>query len=251
MATISLCMIVKDEETQLENCLSTVKDIVDEIIIIDTGSTDTTKEIALKYTEKVFDFPWEDDFSKARNFSFSHASMDYILWLDADDVLLPQDQDKLKALKEDLDPSVDVVMMKYNIAFDAAGNVTFSYYRERLVKRERSFVWKEPVHEYLGVHGNIIHSDIGITHRKIKSASPGRNIAIYEQILAKGGLLSARGTYYYARELKDCSRFDEAIRFSTFFSTAAKDGLKTILRPVENLRCAMRRRAFTMSSFGH
>lgn len=215
-------MIVKDEEIQLENCLSSVKDIVDEIIAVDTGSSDATKEIALRFTDKVFDFPWEDDFSKARNFSFMQASMDYILWLDADDVLLPDDQVKLRNLKHRLDASVDAVMMNYNTAFDAKGNVTFRYYRERLVKRERQFLWKEPVHECLEIYGNIIYSDVEITHRKIKSPSSGRNIAIYERTLNEGGLLSARGLYYYARELKDNSRFGEAIHFFNLFLDSGK-----------------------------
>ena len=68
-------MIVKNEEAQLENCLSSVKNIVDEIIVTDTGSSDSTKEIAHRFTDKVFDFAWVDDFSEARNFSFSQASM--------------------------------------------------------------------------------------------------------------------------------------------------------------------------------
>ena len=80
-------MIVKNENLVLENCLNSVKDLVDEIIIVDTGSTDNTKEIAKKYTDKIYDFKWVDDFSKARNYSFSKATKDYILWLDADDYL--------------------------------------------------------------------------------------------------------------------------------------------------------------------
>ncbi len=71
MVTISICMIVKNEESVLERCLSTVRGIADELIIVDTGSTDGTKEIARKFTEQVYDFVWCDDFSKARNFSFS------------------------------------------------------------------------------------------------------------------------------------------------------------------------------------
>ena len=83
MITVSLCMIVKDEEEVLDRCLSGMKDLVDEMIIVDTGSKDRTKEIAGRYTDKVFTFEWTDDFSAARNFSFSKASMEYCMWMDA------------------------------------------------------------------------------------------------------------------------------------------------------------------------
>ena len=117
-------------------------------MIIDTGSTDKTKEIAGLYTDKVYDFAWVDDFSAARNFSFGFATQDYIMWLDADDVLLESDRTKLARLKESLSPAVDAVMMRYNYGFDGDGNIILSFYRERLVRRDRNFVWHEPMHEY-------------------------------------------------------------------------------------------------------
>lgn len=97
--TISLCIIVKDEETVIARCLDTVQDIVDEIIIVDTGSTDRTKEIVSRYTNLIYDFPWIDDFAAARNYAFSLATMEYTLWLDAADVLLEEDHQKLLELK--------------------------------------------------------------------------------------------------------------------------------------------------------
>lgn len=84
---LSLCMIVKDEEETLDKCLNSVDGLVDEIIIIDTGSKDRTKEIGLKYTNNVFDFIWCNDFSKARNFAIAKASNEWILVLDADEVI--------------------------------------------------------------------------------------------------------------------------------------------------------------------
>ena len=71
MAKISLCMIVRDEEEVLERCLESIADCVDEIVIVDTGSVDRTKEIAQRFTDKIYDFQWVDDFSAARNFDFS------------------------------------------------------------------------------------------------------------------------------------------------------------------------------------
>ena len=98
--TISLCMIVRDEEETIARCLETVEKIVDEIIVVDTGSVDRTKEIVEKYTSNIYDFQWIDDFAAAKKFFFSKATQEYILWLDADDVLLEDAQEALKLLKE-------------------------------------------------------------------------------------------------------------------------------------------------------
>ena len=87
MPKLSLCMIVKNEEKFLAGCLESVKNIVDEIIIVDTGSTDKTIEIANSYNAKVYHFEWKNDFSLARNESIKHATGDWILILDADERL--------------------------------------------------------------------------------------------------------------------------------------------------------------------
>lgn len=97
---ISLCMIVKDEEEVLKRCLDGIYDCVDELILVDTGSTDRTKEIANAYHSRLFDFPWQDDFAAARNFSFSKATKDYILWLDAGRFLDREAHSQLITLKE-------------------------------------------------------------------------------------------------------------------------------------------------------
>ncbi|MDF2608508.1 MAG: glycosyltransferase [Bacillales bacterium] len=171
MCTISLCMIVKNEEEVLNQCLSSIREVCDEIIIVDTGSTDKTKEIAKLFADKIIDFEWVDDFSAARNFAFSHASMDYILWIDGDDIVLKKDLEKFKTLKRNLNPSIDAVSMIYVVDYDDDGNPTFSFRRNRLVKREKNFKWVGPVHEYLDVGGNIYSSDIVITHRKKDKSS--------------------------------------------------------------------------------
>ena len=95
---LSLCMIVKDEEDCLARCLMSAIPVVDEIVIVDTGSTDRTKDIAKVFGAKVYDFEWNDDFSEARNFSLSKATGDWIFVLDADEVLSPIDYSELKNL---------------------------------------------------------------------------------------------------------------------------------------------------------
>ena len=95
---ISLCMITKNESQHLDKCLHAVKDIVSEIIIVDTGSSDATKEIAKKYTNKIYDFKWVDDFSKARNFGIEKASKEWVLVLDADEILDASSKKHIKDL---------------------------------------------------------------------------------------------------------------------------------------------------------
>jgi FkbM family methyltransferase len=86
-APVSLCMIIKDEETYLARCLASVKPIVDEMIVVDTGSTDRSKDIAITFGAKVYDYEWRDDFAAARNYSISKASGEWILILDGDEVI--------------------------------------------------------------------------------------------------------------------------------------------------------------------
>ena len=209
MKTISLCMIVKNEETTLEQCLESVNGLADEIILIDTGSADKTVDIASKFTDKIHFFPWEDDFSKARNFSFSKASSEYIMWLDADDIILPEDRQRLLEWKAS-DDRPDVVMLPYHTAFDDNGDPTLIYFRERILRRDKSFKWYGAVHEAITPSGKITHLDAAITHRKPPEAYSDRNLKIYEKLLSKGEALSPRDMYYYARELYFHSCFSQA-----------------------------------------
>lgn len=211
MVTISLCMIVRDEEDVLGRCLASVRELVDEIIVVDTGSVDRTREIAAQFGARIFEFPWIDDFAAARNASFAQASGDYCLWLDADDLLLPADRQKFARLKASLGPEVDAVMLPYNTGFDAQGNVTFSYYRERIVKNRAGMLWQGAVHEVIDVRGNIIYGDCAVTHRKLHPSDPERNLRIFEGLRQRGVPLEARQQFYYGRELYYHERFSEAL----------------------------------------
>ncbi len=200
MFSISLCMIVKNESLSLPRILTCAKQFCDEIIIVDTGSTDNTKEIARKFTNKVFDFEWNDNFSDARNFSFEKATCDYQLWLDADDFITTENISKIQALKNS-QTSADVFMFKYAISFDECEQPLFEYERERLLKRCKNFKWQGFVHEAIAVHGNVEHCDITIEHRKEKQNNPKRNLLLFNKAKRKGLTFSPREVYYYAREL--------------------------------------------------
>lgn len=211
--TLSLCMIVKNEEESLEKALSCTLGFADEIIIVDTGSTDKTKEIALQFTDKVYDFEWIDDFSAARNFSFSKATGDYLMWLDADDIISDDDAEAINSLKKQLTSERCVVFMKYSVS------ETFSYYRERIIRNCPAAKWMDPVHEVIIPFGKIVYSDLEIKHDKKKENEPGRNLRIFEKQISNGGL-SPRMQFYYARELMYGGRTVEALReFEEFLKT--------------------------------
>ena len=211
MPTISLCMIVKNEEMNLARCLDSVADLVEEIIIVDTGSKDRTVEIASHYTTKVYSHPWKDDFSDARNYSFSKAAMDYCMWMDADDILEEREKDKFLKLKQSLTPDIDMVMMKYHTAFDEAGKPSFSYFRERWIRNCGLYRWIGAVHEVIPPKGRILYSDLGICHKKTGPGSPDRNLKIYQKLLAEGKRLEPRQQYYYGRELYYHEEYKEAV----------------------------------------
>jgi glycosyltransferase involved in cell wall biosynthesis len=202
-------MVVGDDEATLNDCLKSCASAFNEIIIVDIGSTDKTKEIALNYTGEVFDFPWQGSYAAAQNFSFSKASGDYIMWLDADESLSLEALRLLKSLKKYLSRETDVVMMNLR-DFDRPLNTDITYYRERIFRRFGQHHWREPVHEYVPVAGKVVTSDITIT-KSSSQAGSDKALSIYENLIAQGMGLSSRGQLFYARELRNQGRTDEAV----------------------------------------
>ena len=220
MISVSLCMIVKNEEKVLQRCLESVKDLVDEINIIDTGSSDRTKEIASRYTDRIYDFKWIDDFAAARNFSFSKATKEYTFWLDADDILLPDDQEKFLKVKETLEPIYDSVKMVYALDRSTTGEFSNSLMRNRLVKTEKGYKWIGKVHEYLEVIGTVFTSDICVTHLSIKTGKTDRNLRIYEKQKEEGVPFSPRDLYYYGNECYELGEYKKAFEsYRAFLDT--------------------------------
>lgn len=201
MITVSLCMIVKNEEAVLQRCLESLCNLVEEIIIVDTGSTDRTKEIARQYTTQVYDYVWNHDFAAARNYAFSKAHMEYIYSADADEMLDEENQKKFLLLKEAMLPEIEIVQMIY--VTDMQYNTTENYVKDKrpkLYKRLRSFTWIDPVHEMVNLDPVVYDSDIEILHLPI-SGHQKRDFGIFEGILQRKGVLSDRLLKMYAREL--------------------------------------------------
>jgi tetratricopeptide (TPR) repeat protein len=142
---ISACMIVKNEEQLLPRCLRSIRDHVDEIIVVDTGSTDRTVEIAKGFDAKVYHHPWEAHFSKHRNQSMDYATGDWLFIVDADEELLSVDGDSLQG-HLDLQESFDSVMIRVECASPTGVIKNNSI---RFIRNHRGIRYQGRVHNYL------------------------------------------------------------------------------------------------------
>lgn len=171
LPTISLCMIVKNEEEHLPTALNSVKDVVDEIIIIDTGSTDNTVEIAKSFGAKVYFYEWNDDFASARNEALKYATSDWILSMDADDEMNGEDILKLKEFLKDTN-AVGISIPIFSEIEDRASNIknTTVNYLVRIFRNDPRIRFSRRIHEYVdqsiyNIGGKIERVDIPVFHR--------------------------------------------------------------------------------------
>lgn len=238
MITISLCMIVKNEEKVLARCLDSVSDLVDEIIIVDTGSEDRTKEIAAKYTDKIYDFEWIHDFSAARNFAFSKASCEYVYSADADEVIDEENRSKFRILKENLLPEIEIVQMYYGnqLSFGTIYNYDKEL-RPKLFKRLRTFEWIEPIHEMVRLSPVVYDSEIVITHLPEQSHT-GRDLAAFQRQIQKNGELSLRLANLYAKELFVSGTNEDFLKAEAYF-TAVAEGADTEAEQLKEAICVV------------
>ncbi len=237
--TVSVCLIVKNEENVLARCLSSLECIADETVIVDTGSSDGTKTVAAGFTSRIYDFEWTDDFAAARNFAFSKCRCDYIYSADADEIIDEENQERFRKLKSVLDPAIDIVQFLYTNQLEY--NTTYNYDRElrpKLYKRLRSFVWEGEVHEQVRLEPVIFDSDIEIIHKPEKLHS-GRDFEIFRKIFERRGALEPRLLDMYLRELAVSGGDSDYIAARPFIEKAAeqegdearlKDELYTLMR---------------------
>lgn len=196
--TLGVCLIVRDEEEVIARCLGCAKKFADEIVVVDTGSKDNTVEKARAFTDKIYYFEWCDDFSAARNFAFEKAASDYVMWLDADDVITEENCTRIRNLVDN--GGFDMAYLIYAAAFDG-DRPTFVYNRERIFRRSENYRFSGAVHEAVCPRGNIVYSAARIDHKKVKTADPSRNLKIYQKLIARGISLDERSKFYYGREL--------------------------------------------------
>ncbi len=228
VAPISVAMIVRNEQHQLENCLKSIRPHVAQIIVVDTGSDDRTIEIAKKYADYVESYTECNDdqnrilrFDLARNRAFSHATQPWVMWIDGDDEVVGAEH--LEALVRQYDQEradgPSMVMMKYEYSRDDRGNVTMVHERERLVTPKEHFFWAGWVHEVLIPKGADMRRStdlVKIVHHRDgtpKKTEPGRNLRILRAQYEMMGDRDTRHLYYLGMECGNNGFIDEAIKY--------------------------------------
>ncbi|MDU5111727.1 MAG: glycosyltransferase, partial [Clostridium sp.] len=145
--TLSLCMIVKNEEKYIDKSINSVKDIVDEIIIVDTGSTDSTLDILKNYNVKLYNYKWENDFASARNYAINKAKSNWIIFLDADEILDQSSKNTLIKYIEST-PFDGCHFVIYNYRSENQNDFTI-HYAFRLFRNNKGYHYKGKIHEQI------------------------------------------------------------------------------------------------------
>lgn len=241
-APISVCIIVKNEPL-LEDCINSIRNYVNEIVIVDTGSTDNTQEVAHRLAD-VFEIYTEcnnsetgliEDFSKARQRSFELATQPWVMWVDADDVVVGA-ENLLRLTTNTNTTSINnnavAILFPYEYSYNEIGQCTCLHYRERLISNKNKFHWVNPVHEVLvpndGVNClHITEESVVYKHKRQysnKVTESGRNLRILKNYIAKVGDSDARQLYYYGLECYNNNLIDEAIQnLSKYVSVSGWD----------------------------
>lgn len=228
---ISLCMIVKNEQQNIAKCLKSVDNLVDEIIVVDTGSSDKTYEIAKEYTDNVYKFEWCDDFSKARNYSIEKASNDWILVLDADEVV--EYFDKVKILSAISVKSKRIGRIKIVNVFGDSDQQKKYVERVSRLFNKRYYHYEGVIHEQLTDNNkeqittwevDLSANHLGYSEEIInRTGKLERNIKLLSKIIEKNEkdiyIYYQLGKSYYMKKdyLKAYECFEKALKFDIDF----------------------------------
>lgn len=207
---ISLAMIVKDEELTLNSCLESVKDMVDEIVIVDTGSIDSTMEIAKSYGAKIYNFQWCDDFAKARNYAAEMCSGNWILVLDADEVIVSGSREDLEKFICENPKAIGRIEISSKFMDDDEVSLSKEYVSRFYPK---GIHYQGCIHEQLSSNLHRVRTEIKVDHsgyfEKDKSV---RNLKLLYKEL-ENNPKDPYVLYQIARTLHVAKRFDEASEY--------------------------------------
>lgn len=217
--TVSVALIVKNEERSLARCLDSFAAAVDEVVVVDTGSTDATKEIARRYTNRLYDFEWRQDFAAARQYAFDRATSEWVVWVDADDVL--RHAERIRPLVAAAAADVDGFHWPYEYEHDDWGNPVCKFWRERCVRNNGAFRWAGRVHEVLIEQRPcrmVRSSEVVVEHRRDRARVPQklkRNLDIledeYAAACADGQRPAPRLLFYLASEYTSAGETQKAL----------------------------------------
>lgn len=213
---ISACLIVKNEKDHIRDVLSSLSG-VDEIVVVDTGSIDNTAEIAREFTDKVFaDFPWIDDFAAARNHALSKCTGDWVISIDADEVLEPGGIEKIRKIIESATPE----QLNFSVEMTAKGT-NQKHHLPRIIRNDGSVSWLGAAHETLTpVQTNRTNVVITYGYSSAHALDPDRMIRILAKLVNSPNA-SSRDLYYYAREFWYRRDYVQAERLFSEYVTIA------------------------------
>jgi glycosyltransferase involved in cell wall biosynthesis len=211
MASISLCMIVRDEEENLPRSLAPIAGYFDEMVVVDTGSSDKTVSLAKQYGAKVFEVPWRKDFSYARNQSIEFASGDWIMWFDADNRMEGRDAQKIRGL---IDDQRNKIFWCTEVVEPGGGELI----QKRVFPNQPGFRFEGSVHEQLvHTHKRIryVMTDVKIYHWGYRDRELLRQKGLRNLEILKEELKSRPNDYYFNFNIARCygnlREFDKAI----------------------------------------
>lgn len=211
----------------LERCLKSCQgDLFDEIVITMAMQEEDPeiRAMAEGYGSNVYFFKWIEDFSAARNYSFSKATTEYIFWLDSDDIIKPDQYQELLKIKPDIH-KWDIIILNYIYTHNDKDEPVLVLPRERIVKKCDYISWHDPIHEYLNLnvpHNKLKKFSINVDHYRVKPHNPSRNIDALRKVYESDNC-SERIKFYFGKELADCGYWEEAITVLEPYIKTGKD----------------------------
>lgn len=249
---LSACMIAKNEEKTIARCINSYIDLVDEVVVIDTGSTDDTISIAKELGAKVFHFTWNDHFAEAKNFALSKVKGDWVIFLDADEYFAANMARNIRPLIKRLDKTFNAIACKMINIDDADGSFVDVITHVRIFKNNKYIKYVNPIHEMLINVGNnkkihafladenellIYHTGYSVNSNRKKAE---RNL---ELLLKDSEILSIKPTMY--QYISDCyfglEEWEKTIEYARLFLNSKAKFVGYNVKPYQNIIDAMLR----------
>lgn len=214
--SLGLNIIVGPDDAEvLDRCLKSVYgELFDEYVIVNAAPEEIpeVKKVLCKYNIPYNFFKWSDDFSLARNYCKSLTKSSYLLWIDSDDIIKPDDYKKLLEIKPQL-KNWDIIVLNYVYSHDEKDKPVLVLPRERIVKNCDHIKWHDPIHEYMNLDvppGKLKRFNINVDHYRIRPHNPARNIESLKKVY-ESSTCSERIKFYYGKELADAGEWEKAV----------------------------------------